>query len=266
MLNKPLFAMEWKSNYKLLIIFCLILTMYITMITTMYDPELGAILDKFAEYMPEVMSIAGMSGPTGTLVQFLSTYLYGFLLTAFPLIFMIILSLKLIVRKIDNGSMSFLMSSGVRRSSVWFTQLMVLLSFLTVLLLYCVLLMLICSAALYPGELEIASFLRLNMGLFCLLAALSSIGFLASCIFDEYKSAALLGAGIPVLFLLIQMLANMKGNLENFKYATIMTLFDSQELIAGSSEGVIMCTILALLAILCFSFSAILFRKRDLPL
>lgn len=266
MLNKPLFQMEWKSNYKLLLMFCAILTLYISMVTTMFDPDLGKVLDEFTKMMPEMMSMVGMSGPTGTLVQFLSTYLYGFLMTVLPLVFMVILAMKLMVRKVDNGSMSFLLSSGVTRTSVWLTQLCVLLSFLFVLLLYCTVLGIVCSVLLFPDALDIPAFLRLNVGVFCLHAALASIGFLASCVFNEYKNAALIGAGIPVVFLLLQMLANMKGNLENFKYATLMTLFDTQKLIEGTTSGLMMTGVLALIAILCFTMSGIFFKRRDLPL
>ena len=47
MFNKALFKLEWKTNYKILIIFCLILTMYTTIMISMYDPELGSALEVF---------------------------------------------------------------------------------------------------------------------------------------------------------------------------------------------------------------------------
>ena len=42
-----LFKLEWKSNYKILVIFCLILTMYTTIMLAMYDPKLGTALETF---------------------------------------------------------------------------------------------------------------------------------------------------------------------------------------------------------------------------
>ena len=45
MFNKALFKLEWKSNYKILVIFCLILTMYTTIMLAMYDPKLGTALE-----------------------------------------------------------------------------------------------------------------------------------------------------------------------------------------------------------------------------
>lgn len=49
MFNKALFKLEWKSNYKILVIFCLILTMYTTIMLAMYDPKLGTALETFAK-------------------------------------------------------------------------------------------------------------------------------------------------------------------------------------------------------------------------
>ena len=78
MFNKALFKLEWKSNYKILVIFCLILTMYTTIMLAMYDPKLGTALETFAKSMPEIMAMVGMSGTPDTLVDFIAEYLYGF--------------------------------------------------------------------------------------------------------------------------------------------------------------------------------------------
>ena len=111
MVNKALYVTEMKNSWKLLLIFCLILTMYTTIMLTMFDPSLGSALDEFAKMMPEIMSMVGMNGSTATLVHFLSTYLYGMLMIVFPFLFTVLLSLKYIAKKVDNGSMAYLLSS-----------------------------------------------------------------------------------------------------------------------------------------------------------
>ena len=52
MVNKALYVTEMKNSWKLLLIFCLILTMYTTIMLTMFDPSLGSSLDEFAKIMP----------------------------------------------------------------------------------------------------------------------------------------------------------------------------------------------------------------------
>lgn len=266
MVNKALYTTEMKNNWKLLLIFCLVLTMYTTIMLTMFDPSLGSALDEFSKMMPEIMSMVGMSGSTGTLVSFLSTYLYGMIMIVFPFLFMVLLSLKLIAKKVDSGSMAYLLSSGSTRSCVWRTECLVLLSNLLLLLVYCTVLGCICSAIMFPNDLDIAAYLRLNMGVFCLQLALASISFLFSCICNEYRHAATLGAGFGIYFILVQMLANMKGNLENLKYVTILTLFDQEALIANQVQGWYMCGLLFIIAIACFAISHQLFKSKNMAL
>lgn len=266
MFNQALFKMEWKQNYKVLIIFMLILTMYTTIMISMYDPNLGTALDEFAKMMPEVMSMVGMTGDTSTLASFLSTYLYGLIMVVFPLIFIVMLSIRLLVRKVDNGFMAYLLSSGVTRKTVWSTQLMVLLSNIIALIAYCVILSIVCSMLMFPGELDISAYLRLNLGVLILHVAFGAIAYLCSSVFDEARMATMVGAGIPVIFVLIQMLANMKGNLADLKYATMLTLFDSTGLLANESNAYGYLGILILIALVCLIAGNMFFKKRNLPL
>ena len=46
---------------KLLLIFAAIITMYVTIIISMYDPKMMETLDSFYEIMPELMAAVGMS-------------------------------------------------------------------------------------------------------------------------------------------------------------------------------------------------------------
>lgn len=265
-MNKTLFRMEWKSAWKLLLIFIVILSMYFTIMLTMFDPKLGSALAEFEKVMPEMMAAVGMSGSASTLVDFFSTYLYGMIMIMFPFLFSVILSLRLLVKKVDNGSMTYLLSCGEKRSRVWMSQLCVLLSALVLLLVFCTLLGIVCSAIMFPNDLDIPAFLRLNLGCLLLQTALASICFLASSALNEYRHAALAGAGVGVVFIMIQMLANMKGNLEKLQYATLMTLFDTEGLIANEAQAWGRLGALVLIAGICLMIARQSFLRRDLSL
>lgn len=265
-MNKALFRMEWQHTWKLLVLFMLILTMYISLIMTMYDPELGTALKEFEKAMPEIMAAVGMSGDSSTLISFMSTYLYGMIMILFPFLFSVITAIRLLVRKVDNGSMAYLLSSGVKRSTVWRSELMVLWSALFALLLYATGIGIVCGMLLFPGELDVWALLRLNLGCFFLHTALAAICFLASSYFSEVRYAAIVGAGFSILEIMIQMLANMKGNLENLKYATILTFFDAEGLIENTGTAWLGVLALAMLALLCFLMAHQCFVKRDLSL
>ena len=242
MFNKALFKLEWKSNYKILVIFCLILTMYTTMMLAMYDPKLGTALETFAKSMPEIMAMVGMSGTPTTLIDFLSTYLYGLIMIVFPLIF------------------------GVERRSVWFTQMLVIITNLFVLIAFCTGLGLGCSALMFPGDLDIGAYLVLNLGVFILQLTLTGICYMCSCIFNEYRLASLFGAGIPIVFIMIQMLSNMQGSMEGLKFATLLTLFDPQKLINGNNEGYLMLGGLLVVMIVCYGVGGIIFDRKSMSL
>ena len=115
-MNKTLFRMEWKSAWKLLLIFILILAMYFSIMLTMFDPELGLRWRSLRSLCRKMMAAVGMSGTAATLVDFFSTYLYGMIMIMFPFLFSVILSLRLLVKKVDNGSMTYLLSCGEKRS------------------------------------------------------------------------------------------------------------------------------------------------------
>ena len=76
--------------------FIAILAMYSVMIIWMYDPELSKSLDQFQDIMPDLMAAVGMTGSTGTLIEFIHTYLYGFIMLFIPIIYVIMLANKFI--------------------------------------------------------------------------------------------------------------------------------------------------------------------------
>lgn len=266
MINVPLFKQNIKSNYKILLIFMAVLTLYVSMMVAMFDPEIGKTLESFTQTMPEVMAMFGMDVVASTLTGFLSNYLYGFLMLLFPMVFTIILANKMVARHVDRGSMAYLLASPNTRLKIAFTQLASLILNIAVLIAYVTVLGIVCSQAMFPGELEIGSFIWLNAGVFCLHFAVASICFLASCLSNETKRFFLFGAGIPILFYLIQMLANMGGKLENLKYATLFTLFNAGDIVAGNAEARLLFLVMLGIGVSLFGISLAVFCKRDLPL
>ena len=69
-MNLALFKREIKSNYKVFIIIFAVLLMYTSVVTSLFDPNLGSILEQFSQTMPELMSAFGMTSPGSTLLNF----------------------------------------------------------------------------------------------------------------------------------------------------------------------------------------------------
>ena len=265
-MSAPLLKIEIKLGYKLLLLFMGILTLYASIITAMYDPQLGAGINALAESMPEFFAVFGMQNPGVTLLDFLINYLYGFILILIPLIYGIIMCHRLAARYVDRGSMAYLLNSHYSRGQILGTQIFVLLSGLLILGAYGVVLLLLCSHFLFPGELAVPEFLVLNLGLLSLEIFLASFCFLFASLFNEIKYSIGLGAGISALFFLIQMLSQVSEEARFLKYFTPLTLFSPEQLIQYEAPALLRVILLLALAAIFFTAAWAGFKKRDLPL
>ena len=263
-MNLTLYKRGIQGSWKMLLIFAAVISMYFTVIVSMFDPALGSALNEFAKAMPELMAIVGMNPASAELISFLEAYLYGFIMLVFPMLFCILSANKLIVRHIDRGSMTFLLAAPVKREAVAFTQIKVLVTGLFALITYATLLGIVNCEISFPGELDIKSFILLNVGTLCLQLFIGGICFLCSCVFTDSKYAVGVGAGIPALGFILQMMANAGKDLEKIKYATFFTLFDSDGIISGETFAIRGMLALFAGAIVLFSTAILIFSKKDL--
>ena len=245
-MNGVLFRRSARSLWKTWVVFAAVLSLYVSMITAMFDPKLNATLDEIVTAMPQLMNMVGMQAGSSSLGGFLINYLYGFLLLLLPLVFSILAANRLVARWVDTGSMAYLLASPNTRARVARTQALVLIAGGTLLTAYCTALAVGCAAAMFPGELDVPAYLVVNAGLLCLHLAL--------------------GAGVPVLFFLIRMLANMGGRLEKLKYATVFTLFDPTGLFRGDGAAYAGAAVLVALGLGFSALGTAVFSRRDLPL
>lgn len=264
MMSMALYKREMKGSIKLLVIFSAIITMYVSIIISMYDPELMKTLDSFVEVMPELMASVGMKASAATLLGFMVSYLYGFILLIFPMLFCILRGNALIAKYVDKGSMALLAAAPVKRRAIAFTQIMVLVSGILLLVLYTTILELICAAGGFPGRTGCEGAFALNGGMLCLHLFIGSICFLSSCIFSDTKYSVAFGAGIPIFMYVLQMLANVGGKAEKAKYFTFFTLFHADGIIAGESKAVAGIFILLTGAAVFYASGLLIFDRKDL--
>ena len=151
MMDFALFKREMKGSVKLLVIFGAIITMYVSIIINMYDPEMMKMLDGFVEIMPELMAAVGMTANAASLLGFMVSYLYGFILLIFPMLFCILRGNALIAKYVDKGSMALLIAAPVKRRTIAMTQMTVLVSGILLLLFYSTIVEFICAGSGFPG-------------------------------------------------------------------------------------------------------------------
>lgn len=237
--------------------------MYMVVIIYMFDPEFAEMLNGYQDLMPGMMAAVGMTGIATSLLEWIKIYLFGFIMMLFPLIFIIIMNHKLLMGYIDSGALANLLATPNSRRKLIVTQMLSTVA-LTVILIAAVAVVGIASSqAFFPGELDIGRYLILNAGNCLLQLMVCGIAFCSACFFSESKYYYSVGAGLPILFFIIQMMANMGGNLEKLKYFTIYNLLPVQKIVDGESGLWTYEAAMAAAAIVLFAAGAVYFTKRD---
>lgn len=260
-----LYKMGIKRGWKIFLIMYGVLAMYLIVIVSMFNPEIGSVLSEFERLMPELMSMAGMSGDSSTMIGFLANYLYGFVMLIFPMVFSIIVANQLVAHHVDCGSMAYLLSAPVNKVKIIITQMMVLISGITLMIVISFLTGLISCEIYYPGELDISTYVTMNVGTLALQLFIGAVCFLSSCIFNESKHSLGFGAGITSFAYILQMMANTSAELENIKYFTFFTLFAPKEIAAGDTTVYYGIIILLIGAVILYCISITIFNKKDIP-
>lgn len=74
-----------------------------------------------------------------------------------------------------------------------------------------------------------------------------------------------IGGELPFAFFIISIIVEMSDNLENLKYVTLTTLFDTQEILALGDFGVGLGVLVGI-AVVLYAAGCVIFTKKDLPL
>ena len=117
-MSSALYRKEMKGSAKLLVIFAAVLSLYICMIISMYDPKMAQALEQFEQMMPNLMEAVGMTGDNTTLAGFMGSYLYGMILLVFPMVYSILRANGLVAKYVESGSMAVLLAAPVKRAAV----------------------------------------------------------------------------------------------------------------------------------------------------
>ena len=253
MINKTLYAREMKNSVKLLFILAAVMALYIGIIIYMYEPEMMALLDSYVDAMPEMMAAVGMTAGATDLLGFMISYLYGFILLVFPMIFCILRADRLLARYTTSGAMSYLLAAPVSRQRIVTTQIAALISGTFLLILFATALEILVAEHFFPGDLDIPDLLAVNTGLLCLQLFIASVCYFFSSACSDCK-------------LILQMLANTSDKAADLKYATFFTLFDPTGLAAGDISALLSSGALFLAAILCFILAGLVFCRKSLSI
>jgi len=260
-----LFKANIKSTRTIWIIMTAIFVFYLATTISMFDPEGAESFEEMLEMLPEGMVKAlGMDEVGTTLLTFLSGYMYGFLVLLFPMVISIIVNHKLIASHVDKGSMAYLLSTPNSRLKIARTQAFFSLVSITVFFIITAIMGIVIAESTFPGELEVGRFILVNIYALLMYFAIGGIGFFASCIASESKHSLGLGIGLPVGFLVLQMLGGVSEQISWIGNLSLYSLFDPNKLVEGASFAYIGMSLFALFAFILYTRGIAIFNKRDL--
>lgn len=232
-----------------------------------------------------VMSALCMQFSALDMVQsLLFTIFYGMMTSILPAIYVLVTSNKLIASQVDRGSMAYVLSTPIKRSTVTFTQLTFLVSSITAMFSIQTILHLIINKfkpitlatamgdAKLPisGDLTSDMIVKINLSAMAVSIAMAAVCFMCSEIFNSTKySLGLSGTfiGVTILANMLAMFGNLGvSGLDKFKYLSVCSFYDHTSILNSENDWIIKMIYPLVIALAAFSVGSIVFKKKDLPL
>ncbi len=265
-MSAALMKLTIKKNWTLALIFFLVLTMYAGVMISMYSPgDTEKLMQMFALFPPEVMSAFGFAGAFTDMTGYLASWLYGLLMIGFPMVYSIILAGRLVAKTVDSGSIACLLATPDSRSKIIITKAVYAVLSLTAILALLFLVNCLLGKALYPEELDVGAFFQLNLTVTLVNITILSLSFFFSCLFNEVKYALAFGAGVPIGFLLLNMLGGVSPDLEILKTISPFGWYNPMK-IAGGEYVPALNLLYAGLSLVLLAGGIYIFRKKRLPI
>ncbi len=257
-----------KSNRTLWGIITGILVFYFSTVLTIFDPKSADALDSMLKMIPQGMLRAfGMGNMLGTdLTSFLADYMYGFLIFLFPLIYVIIMNLRLIAKQVDTGSMGYLLSTPNSRVRIANTQAFFSVASISLMFFVVTGATILFSRFIHPGHLHVGKFMILNLYALAMYVSISGIVFFFSCVCQEAKHSASLGAGVPIGFFVLKMLGSVSFDHSWIGKLSLYALFDPARALSADSSVLLPSLIFLALGGLLYGFAIFIFHRKDLHL
>ena len=263
---RPLFLRSLKNSLPTTVAIFAVLAMYIVCIVYMFDPETAKMLDELIAVMPELFDAFGMGHDTSTLTGFMLNYLYGFLLTLIPLVLILLLVNKLLIKPIVRGELSYALASPHGRGPILGSIAAAIVVVLALMLAASTVCEITSALAFFPDDLDTAALLRANAGLACLWIFMLGLCLLSAVTFAGGPLALWAGGGICLVGFLIQMISQIGEGLEGLANVTFFTLFNPYDLADGASEAIAHAGILGVAGVALIAAAILVFRRRDLAL
>jgi ABC-2 type transport system permease protein len=224
--------------------------------------------NEMIEKLPKgMLKLIGMESGINSLADYIAGEFYGVLFLIILMVYVILMATRLMARLVDQGSMAYLLSTPHSRIKIAVTQASVMITGLLLIISSTTLSGILASKLLITGyELDVSSFIQLNVLTFLIFSVIAAYCFLISSLCNDEKKALGLSAGITLLFYMLNMAGKLSEKTEWLLHFTIFKAYDPIKLMNDDTNAIRLGVLLAVSTLVLFSFSAIVFKKRNLPL
>jgi len=269
-MNAVLYRQMMKVNLQGFMNFAIGSAFYILLMFWLYPgiaQNAGAIDQIFASLPEGVSKAFGLSG-FGSAEAFISGEYYGLILVLILAVLCVQVSTQLMAKLVDQGSMAYLLSTPTTRGKVAFTQAVVLVTGLFLILA-------VTTLAGYLGyvwflgndfEFHLDKFMKMNLAAFLLFFAIGGISFLVSTLANDEKKARGISGLIVFLFFSMDLLGKFSDRIDWVRRASLFSLYEPSEIVKGQADLTAAIIVLTAVGLVSFGLAVLLFRKRDLPL
>ncbi|WP_028776939.1 ABC transporter permease subunit [Shimazuella kribbensis] len=257
-----------KTNGKLMLYMGLgsfvIMAAYVALFPTIANQN----MDQLLKSMPEgLLKAFNLSDGLNTLNGFLVAEFYSMIYLILLIVYSVLTANHLVSRLVDRGSMAYLIATPNSRLRVITTQMLFSLTGLVFISVCIVLGALVSDAWLIDTSmLEMDRFLQINV-IGCLtFAVICAYSFLFSCLFNDERRALSISASITIIFLILDIVGKVSEDLDWLRNFTLFHAFDPAKISDGTVKVLPLSIGLAGASIFLFVLSAIIFKRKDLPI
>lgn len=259
----PLFRYDLRRLFRLWLLIAVLTAAYAYAVLRMYDgsPRILAASDSVQR-----MLLFGFVSGSNAYTAFVINDLYSLTLFLLPAAFSLLAAQQLMVRLVENRSMSWLLASPNSRTRIVWTQALALLVSLALLMAAGCAITVGLSEWLYPGQLDIMAYMLLTAEFFALQVCIAGVGFLFSCLCAESARALLGSCCICLIFYGITLVSNLGSQFSVLRYATVFSLVQPERILRLERTACLLPLIAALIGLVLLALSAWRFQKRNLHL
>ena len=232
-----------------------------------------------SDQIPEKVAVAleelGNMDVYGLIIGSIFYRIAGLLL---PMVFVIMTANSLLAGQVDSGSMAYVLSTPTKRRTVSVTQMTYLLfalfSMFALLTVVSVIAVWIVGGNAFA--INFSEILLFNLGAFLTMFAIAGFCFMCSALFNRTKYSLSIGGGLTIFSLVCTILglfgssvvpsAMRISQMNFFNYLSIITFFDTTDILTGSMDWLWKFGILLAVGIVTIIIGVFRFDKKDLPL